>query len=172
MENNNVGLLLHKFTKYQTLLANTNDSQKINIYRQKITFYKNKMTELGVNQENLNSLNKLVGGDPGSLMLTNLQQKLNKPLQNTQKRACESSYELGDILVNTNIINIKKNFNSIIDILKSLNTEIQTKITQQGPTKCPELPNALDKISNLYKQINEFNTDTSEQKIMQQITNK
>ncbi len=58
----NIGVLLHKLTKYQTLLSNTSSHQKRDIYNQKINSYSNKLNKIGVNQRNINQLGGLIGG--------------------------------------------------------------------------------------------------------------
>ncbi len=58
----NIGVLLHKLTKYQTLLSNTNSHQKRAIYNQKINSYSNKLNKIGVNQRNINQLGGLIAG--------------------------------------------------------------------------------------------------------------
>jgi hypothetical protein len=58
----NIGVLLHKLTKYQTLLSNTTSHQKRDIYNQKINSYSNKLNKIGVNQSNINKLGGLIGG--------------------------------------------------------------------------------------------------------------
>lgn len=72
MSEGNIGVLLHKLTKYQTLLANTNASDKISVYTQKINEYQNKLERLGVNHSTLNQMGGLVGGDKYSDTLKGL----------------------------------------------------------------------------------------------------
>ena len=61
----NIGVLLHKLTKYQTLLNNTSVHGKTDIYSQKINSYSQKLNKIGVNQNNINQLGGLIGGiDP------------------------------------------------------------------------------------------------------------
>jgi hypothetical protein len=58
----NVGLLMHKLTKYQTLFAHGTDKQKKKVYGQKVEYYTQKLSDLGISKNNLNKLNKLSGG--------------------------------------------------------------------------------------------------------------
>lgn len=53
MENENIGILLHKFTKYQTLLANSKSKEMDKIYNEKIKYYRNKLEKLGINHSTL-----------------------------------------------------------------------------------------------------------------------
>ena len=62
MENGNIGVLLHKLTKYQTLLGNSPSSQKNSIYNQKISQYSNKLEKMGVSKSNLRQMGGLSGG--------------------------------------------------------------------------------------------------------------
>lgn len=58
----NVGLLMHKLTKYQTLYAHGTDKQKKKVYGQKVEYYTQKLSDLGISKNNLHKLNKLSGG--------------------------------------------------------------------------------------------------------------
>lgn len=58
----NMGVLLHKLTKYQTLLANCGTPSKSAIYNQKIDYYSNKLNNMGVSQNNLKNMRNLIGG--------------------------------------------------------------------------------------------------------------
>lgn len=58
----NVGLLMHKLTKYQTLYAHGADKQKKKVYEQKVEYYTQKLSDLGISKNNLHKLNKLSGG--------------------------------------------------------------------------------------------------------------
>lgn len=71
----NIGVLLHKLTKYQTLLSNTHSHQKIDIYNQKINSYSQKLNKIGVNQSNINQLGGLVGGIDAATRNEELKQK-------------------------------------------------------------------------------------------------
>ena len=160
MENNNVGLLLNKFTKYQTLLANTHNSQKINVYRQKIKFYENKMTKLRVNQENLDGLNKLVGGvDDDNMSYETFIKTFKKNFQEKLNNSTNSTCPLYDIeqqlftLTTNNIGTIQKNFNNIIITLNKLNNIINQEVKTK-PNTCPILNNALINIKKLNDLIN------------------
>jgi hypothetical protein len=64
MEEGNIGVLLHKLTKYQTLLANCDSSHKASIYNQKISQYSNKLNRMGVSQSNIRQMGGLIGGAP------------------------------------------------------------------------------------------------------------
>jgi chromosome segregation ATPase len=60
----NMGVLLHKLTKYQTLLANCGVPAKSAIYNQKIDYYSKKLNHMGVSQTNLKNMRNLIGGMP------------------------------------------------------------------------------------------------------------
>lgn len=62
MESENVGVLLHKLTKYQTLLANSNENSRMSTYRQKINQYTSKLENLGVDRSTLTQIGGLAGG--------------------------------------------------------------------------------------------------------------
>ena len=58
----NMGVLLHKLTKYQTLLSNCGAPAKSAVYNQKIGYYSHKLNGMGVSQNNLKSMRNLIGG--------------------------------------------------------------------------------------------------------------
>ena len=58
----NMGVLLHKLTKYQTLLANCGAPSKAAVYNQKIDYYSRKLNGMGVSQNNIKSMRNLIGG--------------------------------------------------------------------------------------------------------------
>jgi len=58
----NMGVLLHKLTKYQTLLSNCGAPSKAAVYNQKIDYYSNKLNSMGVSQNNLKNMRNLIGG--------------------------------------------------------------------------------------------------------------
>lgn len=62
--NENMGVLLHKLTKYQTLLSNCGAPAKSAIYNQKIDYYSRKLNSMGVSQNNLRNVRNLIGGMP------------------------------------------------------------------------------------------------------------
>lgn len=53
---------MHKLTKYQTLYAHGIDKEKKKIYSQKVEYYTQKLSDLGISKNNLHKLNKLSGG--------------------------------------------------------------------------------------------------------------
>jgi DNA repair ATPase RecN len=58
----NMGVLLHKLTKYQTLLSNCGAPSKAAVYNQKIDYYSNKLNGAGVSQNNIRNMRNLIGG--------------------------------------------------------------------------------------------------------------
>lgn len=60
--NENIGSLLHKLTKYQTLNANCGSPSKSAIYNQKIAYYSNKLSQMGISSNNINQVGNLIGG--------------------------------------------------------------------------------------------------------------
>ena len=58
----NIGNLLHKLTKYQTLMANTNSNQNRKTYQEKINIYSNKLHTMGINNKTLAGMSELIGG--------------------------------------------------------------------------------------------------------------
>jgi hypothetical protein len=67
--------LMHKLTKYQSLLAGTKDSRKSETYKYKIGQYTSKLSKLGVNSSSLNQmggfdLSKVLGDKKAAVMAT------------------------------------------------------------------------------------------------------
>jgi hypothetical protein len=60
--NKNIGSLLHKLTKYQTLNSNCGSPAKSAIYNQKIAYYSNKLNKIGISSNNINQVGNLIGG--------------------------------------------------------------------------------------------------------------
>lgn len=60
--NENIGSLLHKLTKYQTLNANCGSPSKSAVYNQKIAYYSNKLNQMGISSNNINQVGNLIGG--------------------------------------------------------------------------------------------------------------
>ncbi len=71
----NIGILLHKLTKYQTLLGNA-PSNKKNLYQQKIQEYSNKLNKMGVDNSNIQGMNVLFGGETPEEKLAKLRETL------------------------------------------------------------------------------------------------
>ena len=61
-KNENIGSLLHKLTKYQTLNSNCGSPAKSAIYNQKIAYYSNKLNQMGISSNNINQVGNLIGG--------------------------------------------------------------------------------------------------------------
>jgi len=82
MEEGNVGYLLHKLTKYQTLLQN-GSSDKSGHYQEKINQYNSKLEKLGVEKSNLNRMNGIVELSGGSIELLKklVEEQTNKVMQ-------------------------------------------------------------------------------------------
>ena len=155
----NVGFLLHKLTKYQTLLANVNDAKKKNVYKQKIAFYNDKMTQLGVDQQNLNNLNNLVGGDYDKEIVGKVQTITNTLLAKlAQTPSEESAEEKKNSEAITKQINdasekidqITKSYANIIDTLKKVIDDItQIDETQIHTGKCVPLEGIITELTAL-----------------------
>ena len=60
--NENIGSLLHKLTKYQTLNAQCGSPSKSAVYKQKINYYSNKLNQMGISSDNINQVGNLIGG--------------------------------------------------------------------------------------------------------------
>jgi hypothetical protein len=154
----NIGLLLHKLTKYQTLLANVNNSQKQEVYRQKIAFYNNKMKQIGIEQQNLNSLNNLVGGELYNT--TDLLQRLTSYLppqddKDAQKKAKEIEQKITE--ADDVVKQIEQNYQKILDTIKDVITKLEKEISSRGKGTCPNVESAKTQLDTLKENLTELN---------------
>lgn len=78
MESENVGVLLHKLTKYQTLLANSNENSKMSTYKQKINQYTSKLENLGIERSTLNQMGGLNDENYNKVLTGLIEQQSNK----------------------------------------------------------------------------------------------
>jgi hypothetical protein len=83
MEDGNIGLLLHKLTKYQTLQAHNDVSEKASLYEQKINYYKSKLEDLGIDKDNLNNLGGVISGGAESAEL--LEKLVNEQVEKVKE---------------------------------------------------------------------------------------
>jgi chromosome segregation ATPase len=118
----NIGVLLHKLTKYQTLLSNTGSYEKKNIYSQKINSYSQKLNKIGVNQNNINQLGGLIGGDDQ----TELQERL-RLMKERRTQIGTKSLKVPSSNINNQVQNIGSRFN---DAITALNNKIATNVAE------------------------------------------
>lgn len=104
MESENVGVLLHKLTKYQTLLANSNQNSKMSTYRQKINQYTSKLENLGVNRSTLTQIGGLAGGADYQKVLEGLineqSKKIRDKIKNINSNVPSNPNDVTDIIAN------------------------------------------------------------------------
>ena len=170
MEDNNMGLLLHKLTKYQTLHANTDDMNKKSVYQQKIEYYNNKMTQIGIERQNLNNLNNLVGGEVYNTQ--DLLVRLTSGLPSRDdKEAKDKETELNKKIDESEKLlgTINSHYNNIIDTIHDVMTKLQEEIQKRGSGTCPNIEEAKKKLEILHKNLETLSTETGQQKFMEKI---
>jgi chromosome segregation ATPase len=120
----NIGVLLHKLTKYQTLLSNTGSHNKKNIYSQKINSYSQKLNKIGINQNNINQLGGLIGGDISDA--EKLQEKL-KLMKERRETIGSKSLKVPTSNINAQVQNIGSRFT---DAITALNKQIADNVAE------------------------------------------
>jgi len=153
----NMGVLLHKLTKYQTLLANCGTPAKSAIYNQKIDYYSNKLNNMGVSQNNLNGMRNLIGGVDDAEAKSNvdaLEALLNVPVapprefvDPNEQILQQISTEFEEILKQheQNKANLTK-LQTEKQALETQNTDLTTQIkkkTEELSTKVAELEKVM-----------------------------
>ncbi len=81
----NIGILLHKLTKYQTLIGGA-PSNKRSLYQEKINEYSNKLNKMGIDNSNIQSMNVLFGGEEPEEKLAKLKDQLARNRANAGQR--------------------------------------------------------------------------------------
>lgn len=165
----NIGLLLHKLTKYQTLLANVNDIKKQELYKQKISFYNKKMEHLGVDKQNLSSLNNLVGGNGDMEIVGNVRSVIDR-LKGLVSTPEECKTDVNKDLIHENIeradktlTEIEQNYNIVIETLNAVILEINNISSIQKSTgKCVSLDETVKKLQSLNTKLEKINNDKKE----------
>jgi chromosome segregation ATPase len=161
----NIGVLLHKLTKYQTLLSNTGSHQKKDIYNQKINSYSQKLNKIGVNQSNINQLGGLIGG----LTAQEMQEKLAEARR--QKESISSSLVRPDSNINSKVQLIGSRFADTIATLKAdiqTNKETIEKLTSENQEKVKKIEQLELNIGDLTTQ---RDTLIGEKTLLEQIAN-
>lgn len=167
----NVGLLMHKLTKYQTLYAHGTDKDKKKVYGQKINYYTQKLTNMGMSKSNLAELGRLTGGaitDDITANITNAVETLRKKLEETsksqeekQKEVSERVKKAGDDLetVKTNYSGIVDNVINIVTTVKKQLDKLATEVEGVKDIAVTGIPETVDTLikhtEELYKLVNE-----------------
>lgn len=132
MGSKNVGVLLHKLTKYQTLLANSHEHSKMSTYRQKINQYTSKLENLGVDRSTLTQIGGLAGGVDYEKVLQDLIKiqtaKLQTRIGNLKTGISTNPQEISDI--QTNIKDLLKYKQNIDSNVQAAETKIDTLVAE------------------------------------------
>lgn len=121
---------MHKLTKYQTLYAHGSNKDKKKVYGQKINYYTQKLTNMGMSKSNLSKLGRLTGGaitDDITANITQAVETLRKKLEESSKSQNDKQKEVSDRVIKASgeLETVKSNYGSIVDTV--IKTVVQIK---------------------------------------------
>jgi len=170
----NIGVLLHKLTKYQTLMSNNKISQKNSLYQQKINYYNNKLRSLGISDSNLNQLGGAFTAATYQDTLKNLIKiqtdtitaKLNSLRSGNPADVTELATRIGE--VQGSVTSSKQKYDETIDILVGLIRQLiieLVKLEQEiSNIALPEgfsLQSFVDQLNSIKTLLSNFGQDES-----------
>ena len=163
----NIGQLLHKLTKYQSLYGFVADDGKKALYSQKIAYYKQQLQQAGIDQNNINGVQNLVGGDvykQGDKITENILAKLAKtPTASSDKEEKELFTAISK--AEKSIEDIRMNYDNTLETVRKIISDIQNKILTHGAQPVASvLPDILSKIKKLESDLSELKSHTSQEK--------
>lgn len=168
MESENVGVLLHKLTKYQTLLANSNENSKMSTYRQKINQYTSKLENLGVDRSTLTQIGGLAGGADYQKVLEkliNLQtDKLTRKIANIRSGVPVDPAVVGDIIteagtLKTQANTIKADVGNVATKIAADVATVQGKVTASMTAYSSTIENLVKLIRKLLEELIKLETE-------------
>ncbi len=129
----NVGLFMHKLTKYQTLYAHGTDADKKKVYGQKINYYTEKLTNMGMSKSNLAELGRLTGGAVTDDITVNIKkavETLRKKLEESSKSQEQKQKEVSDKVVKASdeLEKVKTNYLDIVDNVVNMVITVKTQL--------------------------------------------
>jgi hypothetical protein len=96
LENENIGLMLHKLTKYETLQAGGAQDKK-DFYSQKAKYYRNKLSKIGIDNQNLDNISNVIHGGTFPDLTTIVEsQGLQQKLQALADSAAQGNQDIAD----------------------------------------------------------------------------
>ncbi len=159
----NIGQLLHKLTKYQTLYGSVTNESKRLIYNQKINHYKQQLEKAGIDQNNINGVQNLVGGAFYKTDADNILAGLVKTQKSSEKEQTKKTTDINQKIINANVIinKIKKNYDNTIETIKYIIKNIEEKISNRGSAPASDvLPGILKQIKQLETTLTDLQTHT------------
>jgi hypothetical protein len=166
---NNVGILLHKLTKYQTLLANSNQSSKINTYEQKINQYTTKLENLGINKSTLTQIGGLASGSFESMFKErseNVTKKIKELKESKTNDNEKNKYDFAVINLQNSVDNAQKTYTKTISELIDLTRTMMKKMDElEKDIASLSLPegitwgNLLQNVSQINDKLQKINID-------------
>jgi len=178
MESENVGVLLHKLTKYQTLLANSNENSKMSTYRQKINQYTSKLENLGVDKSTLTQIGGLAGGADANYdkvlkdLITLQSDRIKKRIGELQSGVPASPATTGLQAkvqeVETRFTAAQKAYGETIKtlmglirtLLKQL-VDLENSLSSMGVPSSVDLTAIITSIDNIHGKLASFTSDTA-----------
>jgi uncharacterized membrane-anchored protein YhcB (DUF1043 family) len=166
----NIGQLLHKLTKYQSLYGFVADDGKKALYSQKIAYYKQQLQQAGIDQNNINDVQNLVGGEAYDTkdILAKLFPEQPSKSDDYKKRETEINKAIDN--AEKSIKEIEQNYDNTIETVKKIINDIENKISTHGTQPAASvLPDILKKIKILETQLSKLKEHTSKEKFSDNI---
>ena len=169
----NIGQLLHKLTKYQSLYGFVADESKRAIYSRKIAYYKQQLQQAGIDQNNINGIQNLVGGDPYRSEADNLINRLfpQEPTELSGDHAGEIKKVTDKITdASDKIDKISSTYSDIFQTITYIINQIKEKMKTSGHVPISQISgDILTKLTDLEGKINTLNTTIQPQKFKTQL---
>jgi hypothetical protein len=158
----NIGQLLHKLTKYQSLYDFVADKSKRSMYSQKIAYYKQQLQQAGIDQNNINGVQNLVGGnvytEEANTLITRLFPTEPTELSEDHKQKIESvTTKITE--ASTKIDTISSTYSDIFETITYIIDQIKDKMKTSGHVPISQISgDILEKLTNLEGKINKLST--------------
>lgn len=169
----NIGQLLHKLTKYQSLYGFVANESKRAVYSQKIAYYKQQLQQAGIDQNNINGVQNLVGGvvyqkeatEITDNILARLAKLARTPESSEEEKKTQGDVDAAILNAEISIKEIKQNYDDTMETVRKIIYDIEEKIKIDGAKPAASvLPDILTKIKTLETQLSELKTHTSKDK--------
>lgn len=175
--NENIGSLLHKLTKYQTLNANCGSPSKSVVYNQKIAYYSNKLNQMGISSNNINQVGNLIGGagegNPIASLIQLQTQRIKDKLAGRPSADVEASSMNGyNTLVDSAVTKAeqaetkyKQMITDFVNVLRMLIKELMDLENAIANLQVPanfDLKNHEQKIKNIIGHLNTITNDPND----------
>jgi hypothetical protein len=169
----NIGQLLHKLTKYQSLYGFVADESKRAMYSQKIAYYKQQLQQAGIDQNNINGVQNLVGGEPYTTEADNLINRLfpTESKELSGDHAEEIKKVTAKITDASNKIDkISSTYSDIFQTITYIINQIKEKMKTSGHVPISQISgDILTKLTDLEVKIKTLSTTIEPQQFKNQL---